>query len=175
MDRGGNVIEFESIKLVMVYPNENKGSLLVETDLNFLQDIIVAKDEAKNGAGRAEIITLIGKIVQCSDLIKCRNHWNYLVMLGKLKELKIGGRLRKAKNTTTRLTQITIEHQSRWHTTLDSAIDELKRLNQPNDEFMNVIEYFIGNLDESCLMSANGKIYVVASSGNNKTEKISDD
>ena len=40
---------------------------------------------------------------------------------------------------------------------------------------MNVIEYFIVNLDESCLMSANGKIYVVASIGKNKTEKISDD
>ena len=40
---------------------------------------------------------------------------------------------------------------------------------------MNVIEYFIGNLDESCLMSTNGNIYVVASSGNNKTKKISDD
>ena len=55
------------------------------------------------------------------------------------------------------------------------AIDELKILNQPNDKFMNVIEYFIGNLDESCIMFANGKIYVMASKGKNKTDKISDD
>ena len=37
------------------------------------------------------------------------------------------------------------------------------------------MEYFVGNLDESCLMPANGNIYVVASSGKNKTEKILDD
>ena len=37
------------------------------------------------------------------------------------------------------------------------------------------MEYFIGNLDDSCLISANGNVYVVASSRKNKTEKISDD
>ena len=40
---------------------------------------------------------------------------------------------------------------------------------------MNFMEYFIGNLDDSCLISANGNGYVVASSRKNKTEKISDD
>ena len=75
----------------MVYPNPKKGSLLEETDLKFLQDIIVAREKAKNGAGVAEIIALIGEIAQCFDLIKCRNHWNYLVMSGILKELKGGG------------------------------------------------------------------------------------
>ena len=77
--------------------------------------------------------------------------------------------MRKEKNTATERTQITIEQQLLCNATLDSAIDELKRINRPNDEFMNVIEYFIGNLDESFLMSANGNIYVVASSGNNNT------
>ena len=83
--------------------------------------------------------------------------------------------MRKARNTTTKRTQITVEKQLLWHTSLDSDIDELKRLNHPNDEYMNVIEYFIGDLYQSCLMSVNGKIYAVASSGNNKTEKISDE
>ena len=119
MDRGDNAIEFENITVGMVYPNAKKGSILGETDLNFLQYIIVARDEANNGAGRAEIISLIGEIVQCSDLIKCRNHCNYLVMSGKLKELKGGGRLRKAHNTTTQSTQITVDQQLRWHNTLD--------------------------------------------------------
>ena len=80
MDRGDNSIEFENITVGMVYPNTNKGSLLGETDLNFLQDIIVSRDKANNEAGQAEIIALIGEIAQCSYLIKCRNHWNYLVM-----------------------------------------------------------------------------------------------
>ena len=175
MDRGENAIDFENITVGMVYPNANKGSLLGETDLKLLQYIIVSRDEANNGAGRAKIVALIGDIAQCSDLIKCRNHWNYIVMLGKLKELKGGGRLRKAQNTTTKRTQITVEQQLLWHTTMYSSIDELKRLNQPNERFVDVIEYFIVNLYESCLMSANGKIYVVSSSGKNKNDKISDD
>ena len=88
MDRGDNAIEFESITVVMVYPNSNKGSIIGETNLKFLQDIIVARDEANNGAVQADIIAIIGKIAQCSDLIKCSNHCNYLVMSVKLKELK---------------------------------------------------------------------------------------
>ena len=91
IDRGDNAIAFENIKLGMVYPKAKKGSLLGETDLKFLQGIIVARDKANNGAGRSEIIALIGDIAQCFDLIKCRNCWKYLVMSGKLKELKGGG------------------------------------------------------------------------------------
>ena len=72
-------------------------------------------------------------------------------------------------------TQITADQHLRWPTNLDSAINELKRLNHPNEKFVNVIEYFIENLDGSCLISANRNIYVLASSGNNNTEKISDD
>ena len=117
----------------MVDPNAKKGSLLGETYLNLLQDIIVARYEANNRSERAEIIALIGKIAQCFDLIKCRNHWNYLVMSGKLRDLKGGGQLRKAQNTTTKRTQINVEQRLRWHTALDSAIIELKRLNIPND------------------------------------------
>ena len=51
MDRGDNTIEFENITVGMVYPNANKGSFLGETDLKFLQDIIVAKDKVNKGAG----------------------------------------------------------------------------------------------------------------------------
>ena len=69
MDRGDNVIEFEKITVGMVYPNSYKESILGETDLNFLRDVIVARYEANTGAGRAEIIALIGEISQYYDLI----------------------------------------------------------------------------------------------------------
>ena len=97
MNRGYNAIEIEKIKVGMVYPNARKGSLLGETDLYLLRHTIVSREKANNRSGRTEIIELIGNIAQCSDLIQCRNHWNYLVMLGKLKELKGGGRIRKAQ------------------------------------------------------------------------------
>ena len=69
MDRGYNAIEFENITVGMVYPNSKNGSLLGESDLKFLQNIIVARGEANIGSGQAEIIALIGEIEQCSDLI----------------------------------------------------------------------------------------------------------
>ena len=85
MDRGDNSIEFENITVLILNPSTNKGSLLGETDLKFLQDIIFVREEANNGSGRAEIITLIGEIAQYSDPIKFRDNWNYLVMSDKLK------------------------------------------------------------------------------------------
>ena len=51
MDIGDNAIDFGNITLGMVYPNANKGILLGETDLKFLQDIVVARDKANNKAG----------------------------------------------------------------------------------------------------------------------------
>ena len=74
MDRGDNDIEFENITAAMLYPNANKGSLLGESDLKLFPDIIVVRDKANNGAGRAEVIAIVGEIAKCSDLIKCRNH-----------------------------------------------------------------------------------------------------
>ena len=85
MDIGDNYIEFENITAGMVYPKAKKGILLGETYLKLLQDIIVSRDKSRNKVGQAAIIALIGEITQCSDLIKCKNHWNYLVMSGKLK------------------------------------------------------------------------------------------
>ena len=51
-----NVIEFENITVGMVYSNARKGILLGETDLKFLQDIIVASIY-----GNYRVITLIFK------------------------------------------------------------------------------------------------------------------
>ena len=165
MDIGDNVIEFEKITVRRVDPNAKKGSIFGETDLKFLQDIIVSREKAKNGAGVAEIIALIGEIAQCFDLIKCRNHWNYIVMLGKLKELKGGGRLRKAQNTTTKRTQITIEQQLLCNATLDSAIDELctKFTHTPVKECIPcaILECIMGLHDLPAMINRQGCLMVI--------------
>ena len=49
------------------------------------------------------------------------------------------------------------------------------RLNEPRDEFKRLMDHFIGNLDESCLMSSDGAIKVIASAPKKKTEKGTDD
>ena len=67
------------------------------------------------------------------------------------------------KNATTNCTQINAEQHLRWHVTIDSILEELKRLNQPWEKFEPVMHHFVGNTDESCLMAANRKITVVTS------------
>jgi len=172
MLKGG--IRFGDITADMMHKQKKQG-LLGESDLKFIEDVIVTRDEANNGMGRGEVIHLISEVSQCSDRIKCKNHWDHLVRSGKMKALKAGGKVKKAQTTTTKITQITVEQQLRWHTTVESGLEESERLNEPRELFAKVKEYFVGNLDESCLMSANGKILVVASAAKIKTEKISDD
>ena len=94
---------------------------------------------------------------------------------GKIKYLKSGGRVYKAQAITTKRTAITVEQQLRWHSTIDSVIEELVRLNEPRDEFKRLMDHFIGNLDESYFMSSDGEIKVIASASKKKTEKMTDD
>ena len=132
-------VSFEDITTDMTCPNNvtplRTKSLIGETDLKFLQEIIISRDEANNGLGRKEVITLIGDMAQCPNHSTCQNHWNYLVRSGKMKELKAGGKVKKAQNTTTKRTQITVEQQLRWHAIVESSLQELYRLNQPREEF----------------------------------------
>ena len=64
-------IKFEHITREMMYPPATKEhkKLLGEKDVKFMQDIFVSRDDANNGVGRKEVITLIGDLVQCPDHI----------------------------------------------------------------------------------------------------------
>ena len=108
-------LSFENITAQMLLSTRklSKHSLLSVEDIAFLKDIIIHRDEANNGMGREEAIKLIGETSQCSNLITCTNHWNNLVRSGKLKELKGGGKVVKAQQSTTKRTQITVEQQLR--------------------------------------------------------------
>ena len=59
------MISIEDITMKIMHPNE-RHKLLGENNLNFLQDIIVSRDNVNNGMCRAEVITRIGNLVQCS-------------------------------------------------------------------------------------------------------------
>ena len=116
---------FENITAQMLLSTRklSKRSLLSVEDIAFLKDIIIHRDEANNGMGRKEAIKLIGETSQCSNWITCTNHWNNLVRSGKLKELKGGGKVVKAQQSTTKRTQITVEQQLHWHTNIDCGIE----------------------------------------------------
>jgi hypothetical protein len=76
-----------------------------------------------------------------------------------------------AQPTTTKRSQIQVEQQLRWHTTVEAALAEQRRLNLPADEFEKVTDSFFGNLDESCFMAnADNKIQIIASSAKMKSE-----
>jgi len=82
----------------------------------------------------------------------------------------------KAQATTTKRGQITVKQQLRWHTTVQEAIDYQRKVNKPEAEYLEVEDFFFGNLDETCLMAnSDGSVRVVASASKKKTEKNTDD
>jgi hypothetical protein len=125
---------------------------------------------------RKEAIRLIQELAQSSNYTKCENHFDYLIRAKKLKGLKQDGRVTTAQATTTKRSQIQVEQQLRWHTTVEAALAEQRRLNLPADEFEKVTDSFFGNLDESCFMAnSDNKILIIASDAKRKPEKITDD
>jgi len=157
----------------LVYP-VTFGGLLMEEQVRQLNDIIIHRDEANNGMGRAEIILLVQEFAQLADVKKAENHYDYLIKNKHLTGLKHDGRVSTAQKTSSKRCQITVEQQLWWHMTVDDAHAELHRLNQPTAEFDQLSEYFIGNFDESCFMASDGVIKIVGSL-KSKTEKKMDD
>lgn len=158
-----------------VFP-EKSTALLKEHEVEMLQAAIVHRDASNKGMKRKEVISLIMEMVQTSNRKKCELHYEYLVRAGRLTQLKRGGKVSTAQGTTTNRSQVLREQQLRWHCTVDQALHEQRRLNQPADEFAKVADHFVGNLDETCYMgSHNGPIKVIASLARKKTEKITED
>jgi len=95
---------------------------------------------------RDEVINLIMEMKQTSNKRKCENHYDYLIRSKKMPELKRFGRVTTAQATTIKRSQITVEQQLRWHTTVESALNELDRVNQPAIEGLrrSGTFYFLG-------------------------------
>jgi hypothetical protein len=169
-------IPVEAVTCDMIFCIHEWKRLLCEDDVSFLGDCIRMRDNANTGMSRHEVIHLIMELAQTNDFTKCENHWHYLVRNHKVPGLKRGGKVTAAQSTTTKRSQIRVEQQLRWHTTVENALAEQRRLNLPTEEFDKVCDSFFGNLDESCFMTnSDGKVKVVASNEKRKTEKITDD
>jgi len=169
-------VPVETVTMEMILEFKKPLSLLTDDEHAFLADCIRTRDHANNGMSRHEAIRLIQELAQTSDFKKCENHYDYAVRMKKLNGLKRDGRVTTAQPTTTKRSQIRVEQQLRWHTTVEAALAEQRRLNLPADDFEKVTDSFFGNLDESCFMAnADGKVKVIAASNKSKTEKITDD
>jgi len=154
-------------------------ALLNPSQLRFLEDTIIHRDELNNGMSRVEVLKLIMELAQTGDYKKCENHYDYLVREGKLTGLKRGGRVTSAQATTTKRSAITLPQQLRWHTTVDDVFQQLKKLNTPDGygvDYEDIAEHFFGNMDETCFQAnADGSVKVIASSSKKKTEANRDD
>ena len=75
-----------------------------KNDIEFLQDMSVARDKSNNGMTCLEIVNLIKELTGVNEQEKAENFWDYLVKKGKMKYLKYGGRVKKAQSTTTKIT-----------------------------------------------------------------------
>jgi len=155
----------------MIY-DEKETALLSPGEVEFLRRIIKSRDEINKGMERREVITLIMELKQTADRKKCENHYDFLIRKKRLPLLKRLGRVSTAQPTTTKRSQITVEQQLRWHTTVDSILAELDRVNQPAVEYQQLKAHFFGNLDECCLRADDGKVTIVASAAKQKTERI---
>ncbi|KAG7372912.1 hypothetical protein IV203_033636 [Nitzschia inconspicua] len=169
-------VPLELVTRDMVFAGANRPALLSENDIAFLSECITKRDESNNGMSRKEVIRMVQEIAQCSSFMTAENHYDYLVRKKKLIGVKRNGRVTTAQPTTTKRSQVTPAQQLRWHTAFEDALNTQKRLNLPADEFAQVHDSFVGNLDESCFMAnADGSVKVVGSAAKTKTEKITDD
>ncbi|KAI2510833.1 hypothetical protein MHU86_3619 [Fragilaria crotonensis] len=172
-----NGVSLPNVTREMVFSGVTASStpLLSESDRKFLSDIAISRDLRNNGMTRSEMITTIMELAQCTSRTQAKNHFDYLVRAGYLDGLKRGGKVVTCQKTTTKRTQITMEQQLRWHTSVDFALSEQIRLNLPADEFEQVKEHFFCNMDESCLLGSDGTVRVIGASCKSKTEKIMSD
>ena len=153
--------------------------LLTGEQVTFLQEAILSRDNSNNPMSRHEVVHMISELSQCFDLLKSKNHFDYLIREKRLTQLKRGGRVTTAQATTTKRSAITKEQQWRWHLLYDTTFAELKKLNELDGTgvtFDEVSEHFVGNIDESCFMAnQDGSVKVVASAAKRKTEANRDD
>ena len=175
-----NCVSLKNVTREMVFPGAmNKTSsvppLLSVSDRKFLEDIAISRDLRNNGMSRAEMITTIMELSQCASREQAKNHFDYLVRAGHFSGLKRGGRVVTCQKTTIKRTEITMEQQLRWHTSVDYALSEQARLNLPSKAFELVKEHFFCNMHESCLMGSDGTVKVIGAASKSKTEKIMSD
>ena len=156
-------------------------SLTDEKFRNDMQKIIIARDRMNNGMTRKEAVGMISDFYGVSNK-KADNHYCYLVTKGYFNELKRGGKVVTAQATTTNRTAITTEKLLRNHLNFNLALNEIRALNnkqQNNTEsgpsFEQFEDFFVLNLDETNVIASDGTLRVLAGRQKKKTEKNNSD
>jgi hypothetical protein len=89
-------------------------SLMSEPMRAFITGIAKCCDEAQISMSCKELIQLM-KLLTLATTKQCDNHFNYLVRMKKMPELKNHGRVQRVQATTTKHSSIQMEQQHQWH------------------------------------------------------------
>lgn len=179
-------------------------TLTTPAEREFLQSIMIARDQRNSGMTRKEVIAIIANIGGV-DLKAAENHLDYLIRSKQLSNLKNNGRVITAQATTTNRTAVTAEKLLRTHcsqtdgkisfrcTCLPFCNNNLTFLsawelqNHYNGwdvtqmtplqivEHYNLVDHFTLNLDESCMMANTSKLKIIGSRSKRKHEKNTSD
>jgi hypothetical protein len=88
----------------------NGWSLMSKPMRAFIAGIAKCHDEAQIGMSCKEVIQLM-KILTLATTKQCDNHFDYLVRMKKMPELKNHGRVQRAQAMTTKCSCIQMEQQ----------------------------------------------------------------
>ena len=155
-----------------------KPPLLDKNEQQFIAQVLARKDRANDGASATEAIDLVQELNPKINRVAASRHLAR-TLAPKNPEIKIKPRVAQA--TTTKRSNINVQQQFRWHTLVDTALDELRtrnvgRCNLSGKTFGELIHYFVVGGDETCLMATeNGSIKVYGSANRTKHEKINMD
>jgi hypothetical protein len=154
---------------------ESKSTLSTH-EQELLIQCIIRRDRANEAYTRQEIITLIRRLHPgIKNRMVAGLVWNRIHAANKD---RLTGRV-TPQATTTKRSAITFDMMFRWHKLVDDALRRMRAQNVDDGtgvRFDDVIEHFIWNLDEECLMgNLNGTQKVICEKARRKHEKKTQD
>ena len=108
-----NVLQRIGRKLI-TYENSfpmKKRALLSESQVKYVEDVIVKRDTAKLGMSRKKVMQAISYLGQAKLFFQADNHLEYLIREKRLTHLKRLGRVVTAQATTTERSHIFVSQQ----------------------------------------------------------------
>ena len=118
--------------------NEGQNLLLSNNEVRGkIQHTIVARDGRNSPMGHKDILKIIQSVAGCTPK-QADNYYCYAVKNNKFPKLKKGGKVSSAQKTTTSRTQVTIQQQHRWHSTIDQVWEQQVETNIPVVDFQPV-------------------------------------
>ena len=129
-----------------VFPSKT-SALLSNDQVDFVQDIIVKRDQDNNGVSRKEAIDIIYNLAGEKKMKDAENHYDYLIRKARLNRISRGGKVTAAQSTTSEHCGITVPQKLRWRVLVDTVWEDLHVSNQPSHLFIKLHKHFQLNLD----------------------------